>query len=374
MSNYYGSGGGGDGGESSAGGGYGGGSSAGGGNPYFNGGYAQPPPPPPQEQQQQFTSQQNNYQQQTNNATTNNIYGQTTTTSHADPNQWQQQQQQQYGMQQQSSASSFMNASNAMGMFAAGMSAVTGSTNGNTPNAMLKIISPHAESFLKDSTARLIPGLESLMTTARRYFAVDNRYVKRKLQRIFCPFLCKSWTRQIVDAPIQQQQQSNKTNLTTTPYALPHSDENAPDLYIPFMSFVTYVLLCALAYGNAGQFSPEVLPEVATWCFMSQVLEVLLIRFGFYMMQAPVAMLDLLAYTGYKYFGLCWNMLGAIAANAFGLGMATYYVLFLYTASAASYFMLKTMANNIPREMMVMGFAASQFATMYFVSKTKFLT
>ena len=134
---------------------------------------------------------------QTNNATTNNIYGQTTTTSHADPNQWQQQQQQQYGMQQQSSASSFMNASNAMGMFAAGMSAVTGSTNGNTPDAMLKIISPHAESFLKDSAARLIPGLESLMTTARQYFAVDNRYVKRKLQRIFCPFLCKSWTRQV---------------------------------------------------------------------------------------------------------------------------------------------------------------------------------
>jgi hypothetical protein len=44
--------------------------------------------------------------------------------------------------------------------------------------------------------------------------------------------------------------------------------------------------------------------------------------------------------------------------------------------------MLKTMANNIPlvtaatgpkREVMVVAFAASQFATMWFVSQTKFL-
>lgn len=166
-------------------------------------------------------------------------------------------------------------------------------------------------------------------------------------------------------------------------YALPHSDENAPDLYIPMMSFVTYVLLCAMLYGGAGKFSPEVLPEVATWCLGFQILEVLGIRFGYYMMQAPVAFLDLFSYTGYKYLGLCINMVAGIALDRFGIGKEAYYVFFLYTASAASFFMLKTMANNIPlvtsatgpkREIMVTGFAASQFATMYFVSKTKFLS
>jgi hypothetical protein len=166
-------------------------------------------------------------------------------------------------------------------------------------------------------------------------------------------------------------------------YALPHSDENAPDLYLPMMTFVTYVLLCAMVYGSAGKFSPEVLPEVATWCLGFQLLEIMGIRFGFYMMQAPVAFLDLCAYTGYKHLGLCINMVAGIALDRFGMGKEAYYVSFVYTASAASFFMLKTMANNIPlvtsatgpkREMMVVGFAASQFATMYFVSKTQFLS
>jgi hypothetical protein len=172
----------------------------------------------------------------------------------------------------------------------------------------------------------------------------------------------------------------NPTFLYT--YDLPVHDENAPDLYLPTMSLITYVLLCALIYGTAGKFNPEVIPDVTTRCFATQILEVLLIRFGFYAMQAPVAVLDLFSYTGYKYAGLCLNVLVALAVGHFGLGVTGYYVAFCWTASAASYFMLKTMANNIPgvtaatgpkREVMVLAFAASQFATMWFVSQTKFL-
>ena len=131
-----------------------------------------------------------------------------------------------------------------------------------------------------------------------------------------------------------------------------------------------------------GQFNPEVIPDVTTKCFVTQILEVLAIRFGFYMMQAPVALLDLFSYTGYKYLGLSINMLIGLFLGHFGLGSRGYYITFLWTASAASFFMLKTMANTIPREtasggpkreMMVLVFAASQFATMWFVSQTKFL-
>ena len=165
-------------------------------------------------------------------------------------------------------------------------------------------------------------------------------------------------------------------------FALPNSDENAPDLYLPCMSLITYVLLCALCYGNAGQFNPEVIPDVTTKCMVTQVLEVLCMRFGLYMMQAPVSFLDLFSYTGYKYLGLCINMLVGLALSQLNLGHRGYYITFLWTASAASYFMLKAMANNIPivtaatgpkREVMVVAFAASQFATMWFVSQTKFL-
>jgi len=148
------------------------------------------------------------------------------------------------------------------------------------------------------------------------------------------------------------------------------------------MSLITYVLLCALCYGTAGTFNPEVIPDVMTKCFVTQILEVLVIRFGFYMMQAPVSILDLFSYTGYKYVGLCANMVIGLLMGHFAMGGRGYWIVFFWTATAASYFMLKTMANNIPmvtsatgpkREVMVLAFAASQFATMWFVSQTKFL-
>jgi protein transport protein YIF1 len=148
------------------------------------------------------------------------------------------------------------------------------------------------------------------------------------------------------------------------------------------MSLITYVLLCALCYGTAGQFNPEVIPDVTTKCFFTQILEVLALRFGFYLMQTPVAVLDLFSYTGYKYLGLCINLMFGLVVSHFGFGARGYYVCFCWTAAAASFFMLKTMANNIPlqtasagpkREVMVIAFAASQLATMWFVGQTKFL-
>jgi hypothetical protein len=155
------------------------------------------------------------------------------------------------------------------------------------------------------------------------------------------------------------------------------------------MSLITYVLLCGLCYGAAGQFDPRVLQTVTTKCFITQMFEVALMRFGFYLMQAPIDLMDLFAVTGYKYLGLCTNLLvGMLITQFISSTSATvtsykgYYVSFLWTATSVSYFMLKTMANNIPRvtaaggpkrEIMVLAFCASQFATMWFLGQTKFL-
>lgn len=171
--------------------------------------------------------------------------------------------------------------------------------------------------------------------------------------------------------------------LTTVSYATPIQDDNAYDLYIPLMALITYVLLCALCYGTAGEFNPEVLPDVTTKCFVTQVLEVIAIRVGFYTMQVQTAWLDLFSLTGYKYLGLCINMLVGLALSQLGYGHRAYYITFVWTVAAIMYFVLKTMSNNIPRhtsatgpkrEFMVIGFAGSQLATMWFMSQTKFLS
>eukprot|EP00980_Cylindrotheca_fusiformis_P029765 scaffold23831_cov127-Cylindrotheca_fusiformis.AAC.4 len=208
--------------------------------------------------------------------------------------------------------------------------------------------------------ARIIPGFDSTMQTLRTYFAVDNNYVKRKMQKY----------------------SQGPGDLHAAAYALPYSDENAPDLYVPVMSLITYSLLAALCYGTAGKFNPEVIADVTTKCFFTQLLEVALIRFGLYTMQVSVAILDLVSYTGYKYLGLTINMLFGLGLSHLGYGTSGFYVTFLWTASAAFYFMLKTMTFSIPEEtaaagpkrsFMVLGFAASQVATMWFVSQTQFL-
>lgn len=148
------------------------------------------------------------------------------------------------------------------------------------------------------------------------------------------------------------------------------------------MSLITYSLLAALCYGTAGKFNPEVIADVTTKCFLTQILEVAVIRFGFYTMQVSVAFLDLICYTGYKYLGLTINMVFGMLMGYLDYGTSGFYVTFLWTASAIFFFMLKTMTYSIPeqtaqdgpkRSFMVLGFAASQVATMWFVSQTKFL-
>lgn len=231
-----------------------------------------------------------------------------------------------------------------------------------------------AKKFLDEGIARMIPGLDSTMRYLRIYFAVNNSYVKRKMGMVLFSFFNREWRRMTTDP----------SDISGHKFALPHSDDNALDLYLPSMSLITYVLLCALCYGSAGQFSPEVLPDIITSCVLTQIFEVVLFRFGFYTMQAPVALLDLLAITGYKYLGLAVNMLVGVMLEVFmGAGSRRgYFVAFLWTASAVSYFVLKTMNGFVPdvtstkgprREFMVLGFGVSQLATMWFLGQTKFL-
>lgn len=290
------------------------------------------------------------------------------------------QQQQQYPQQQQQQAPPAVNPNtmnNAMNFWDPAMATVAkAAVTGNLGDSkvMMGMAESMGKDFLEKGWAKAVPGLERSMVGLRPYFAVDNSYVKRKMTKVLFPFLYKDWSR---------QENIHPNADGSVAYALPQEDENAPDLYIPTMSLLTYVLLCALCYGNAGKFNPDILPDVTSKCIVTQILEVIAIRIGFYLMEAPVPILDLISYTGYKYLGLSMNMLSGLTMGHFlKYGHRSYYFTYLWTATAVSYFILKVMANCIPRktsaagpkrQFMVLGFAASQFATCWFVSQTKFL-
>jgi hypothetical protein len=66
-----------------------------------------------------------------------------------------------------------------------------------TNDAMLDLASSAGRTFIASGTARFVPGLERFMTNLRTYFAVDNRYVQRKMITVLFPFLKKQWRRTV---------------------------------------------------------------------------------------------------------------------------------------------------------------------------------
>lgn len=69
---------------------------------------------------------------------------------------------------------------------------------------------------------------------------MSNSYVLNKIQVLLFPFLHKGWAR-----IVEQMDDNGQVGA----YAAPRSDLNAPDLYIPLMSFVTYIIIVGFLSG-----------------------------------------------------------------------------------------------------------------------------
>lgn len=159
-------------------------------------------------------------------------------------------------------------------------------------------------------------------------------------------------------------------------WALPKDDTCAPDLYIPSMAFITYVLLYGLCTGlGTAQFTPEVLINAIWRCFIVQVAEVGLVVVALNFIGSSLPLLDIFSYTGYKYVGLC----ACTAARMFGKIFAI--LISLYTSAMLAHFILKSMASLIPptdvsnsgrapiieRHWVLLGIAGTQFLVALFL-------
>lgn len=169
----------------------------------------------------------------------------------------------------------------------------------------------------------------------RYYFSVNNMYVLHKLKILLFPFIHKSWSRKIVPAADGREM-----------YLPPSQDVNAPDLYLPSMAFITYILLIALIMGTSSSgFKPDLLGMTASSGLLTLALEVLLVKLGFYLLNyPPVQILDLVAYCGYKFVGIIIILLAGWAFGWLGF-IASFVVLALFMAI----FMVKTLRLVVPQ-------------------------
>ncbi|CAM9915535.1 unnamed protein product [Chrysoparadoxa australica] len=226
-----------------------------------------------------------------------------------------------------------------------------------------------AKDFISSNMARYQPGVWSFWQTVKYYFTVDNAYVLKKLKVLFCPIMNENWQRLRSQASYNPDM-ANSAMEREKKFAPPQLDVNAPDLYIPVMSFVTYVLLSGFLHGRAEEFTPEVLKEGMTSGLVTDLILVILLRFGLYLLGAPASFLELSCYSGYKYVALCVNLTLGIL-----LGRTCYYIALVWTGCMGAYFMLKTMADYVPvgpntRDVMIFAFAGIQLLAIWWLGSS----
>lgn len=168
------------------------------------------------------------------------------------------------------------------------------------------------------------------MSALKYYFQVSNSYVLHKILLVLFPWRHKPWSRQIL---------RTETAQPVDHYATARDDINAPDMYIPVMSFTTYILLTSVVAGLHGTFHPKILGYMASKAIAFMVVELILLKIGTYLLSAGSKLLDFVAYSGYKFIGVTLTML----VSSIFMSATAKWVVFLYTAASNSFFLLRSL-------------------------------
>jgi hypothetical protein len=170
----------------------------------------------------------------------------------------------------------------------------------------------------------------------KHYFNVTNSYVVGKLILVLWPWRHRPWTR--------QQRLSDGAHGQDGYYLPPRDDINSPDMYIPLMALITYILLSTLLAGLRSAFHPELFGTMATKAIVSVAAEILLLKAAMYLwlnISSQSQLLDLIAYSGYKFVGVIVTLVvSEIWNRGGGTGGLVGWLIFLYTFSAVGFFLV----------------------------------
>ncbi|KAA8569565.1 hypothetical protein EYC84_001178 [Monilinia fructicola] len=117
-------------------------------------------------------------------------------------------------------------------------------------------------------------------------------------------------------------------------------------MYIPVMALVTYILLSTLLAGLRGAFQPELLGSTAGWAFFIVFIEILGLKLGCYLLSISneSQLLDLVAYSGYKFVGVIATLVvSEIINGGKGTGGWIGWTVFSYTFLANALFLLRSL-------------------------------
>lgn len=174
------------------------------------------------------------------------------------------------------------------------------------------------------------------VSALKHYFNVTNSYVINKLFLVLFPWRHKPWSRKQAIGPNGQEGW----------YLPPRDDINSPDMYIPVMSLVTYILLSTFVAGIRGQFQAELLGYTASKALVVVILEILGLKLGCYFLSisSESQLLDLVAYSGYKFVGIIATIsVAEIVNHGKSTGGWVGWTVFFYTFLANSLFLMRSL-------------------------------
>nr|CAG4645011.1 EOG090X0ATU [Leptodora kindtii] len=171
--------------------------------------------------------------------------------------------------------------------------------------------------------------LSKYVSTSRLkyYFSVDTAYVMKKLLLILFPFTHQDWAvKYNPEEPVQ-----------------PRYEINAPDLYIPLMAFVTYVLVGGFSLGLQERFSPEALGVQASTALIWSILQVAAICLVLFAanIKTNLSTFDIVAYSCYNYVAMIVTILVSYAMPA------AYHLALVYVSLGLMFFLVRSLKVQV---------------------------
>ncbi|TEB27883.1 hypothetical protein FA13DRAFT_841075 [Coprinellus micaceus] len=203
------------------------------------------------------------------------------------------------------------------------------------------------QDYVQKNFATLLP-----QQTLKHHFNVSNSYVLSKMRLLLFPWMHKPWARRTKRVDVQGGGANHE-------WCTPREDVNSPDLYIPVMAIVTYILLTGLHAGvnSAKGFKPQILGESASRATLVVLFDFLFVKLGCYILNIPTLapssstssfapssqLVDIFAYTGYKFVGV----IATLSAGFLGLKGVLWWGVFIYCFLGNAFFMLRSLRSLV---------------------------
>ena len=162
------------------------------------------------------------------------------------------------------------------------------------------------------------------------YFDVDNKYVLYKFRYLFIPFL--------------KEKQINSSEEIQNKYNIEYFD-----LYLPLMSFITYVLVVSFisAIKNPEVFNPQTLGKILSKDFSLYIMNAMAIKLlMFIFLKNSLSFMDICSLVGYKFIHM---IIFKILSNFIESKSINYFIFFILAAQI-SFFLKKCMDKRLSNE------------------------